>query len=441
MTDTRITTVYPRDAAPGARYVEPQTIGVAVTTRVPASPAATQAAGPELRGGLGQVILATIASTVGFWAWMSIAPLQNIYAQQMGLDQGQISIMLAMPVLVGALGRIVVGAMTDRFGGRRMFTLVLLASVPAVLLVALAGSIGSYPLLLVAGFLLGVAGTIFAVGIPFSSAWFPASQRGLANGIFGMGMIGTAVSAFATPRLAEGIGYLPTHLLIAAVVVVVAIVVWFFLRESPVWQSSHQPLVPKVMGALRLAVTWQMSFLYAIVFGGFVAFSTYLPKYLLTIYPGEVDAVGAGTRTALFAAAAVVARPIGGVLADRFGPKVISLISLAGIVATAYVVGQQPPEGVLTGVVFLLMASAMGLGMGAVFAWVGPSTPPDKVGAVTGVVAAAGGLGGYFPPLVMGATYHADTNSYALGLWLLVLVGAGALVVAGMLRDARASKS
>jgi len=195
------------------------------------------------------------------------------------------------------------------------------------------------------------------------------------------------------------------------------------------------------MGALRLAVTWQMSFLYAIVFGGFVAFSTYLPKYLLTIYPGEVDAVGAGTRTALFAAAAVVARPIGGVLADRFGPKVISLISLAGIVATAYVVGQQPPEGVLTGVVFLLMASAMGLGMGAVFAWVGPSTPPDKVGAVTGVVAAAGGLGGYFPPLVMGATYHADTNSYALGLWLLVLVGAGALVVAGMLRDARASKS
>jgi len=83
----------------------------------------------------------------------------------------------------------------------------------------------------------------------------------------------------------------------------------------------------------------------------------------------------------------------------------------------------------------------MGLGMGAVFAWVGPSTPPDKVGAVTGVVAAAGGLGGYFPPLVMGWTYQADTNSYWLGLWLLVLAGALALVVAGMLRDARAPKA
>ncbi len=397
----------------------------------------TTSAAPELRGGLLQVLLATVASTIGFWAWMVISPLQAVYAADMGLDQGQISLMLATPVLVGALGRIVVGALTDRFGGRRMFAAVLLVSVPAVLLVALAGSIHSFPLLLVAGLLLGISGTIFAAGIPFSSAWFPPARRGFANGIFGMGMIGTAVSAFATPRLAAGIGYLQTHLLIAGVMVAMAVLVWLFMRDSPAWTSSRQPLVPKVMGALRLPVTWQMSFLYAIVFGGFVAFATYLPKYLTTIYPNEVDAVGAGTRTALFAASAVIARPIGGVLADKFGPKIISLISLAGIVSAAYVVGQQPPEGVLTGFVFLLMAAAMGLGMGAVFAWVGPSTPPDKVGAVTGVVAAAGGLGGYFPPLVMGATYHADTNSYALGLWLLVLVGAGALVVAGMLRGTR----
>ena len=403
-----------------------------------ATSTSTQPERTELRGQFGQVLLATLASTVGFWAWMVIAPLQKTYATEMGLDEGQISLMLAMPVLVGALGRILTGAFTDRFGGRRMFTLVLLAAVPPVLLVALAGVLNSFPLLLVAGFLLGIAGTIFAVGIPFSSAWYDAKRRGFANGVFGMGMIGTAVSAFFTPRLAESIGYLPTHLLIAGIMVATAIVVWLFLRDSPLWESSHQPLVPKVMGALRLPITWQMSFLYAIVFGGFVAFSTFLPKYLTTIYPDEVDPIGAGTRTAMFAAAAVVARPIGGVLSDRFGPKIISLISLAGIVALAYIVGQQPPEGIVTGATFLGMAAAMGLGMGAVFAWVGPSTPKDKVGAVTGVVAAAGGLGGYFPPLVMGATYSAETNSYALGLWLLVLVGAFALVVAGMLRDARA---
>jgi len=397
--------------------------------------AAPSPADSDLKGGLGQVILATLASTVGFWAWMAISPLQKSYATEMGLDEGQISLMLATPVLVGALGRIVVGAMTDRFGGRKMFTAVLLISVPAVLLVALAGEIRSFPLLLIAGFYLGVAGTIFAAGIPFSSAWFPPSRRGFANGVFGMGMIGTAISAFFTPRLVESIGYLPTHLVIAGTLAAFAVLSWFFLRDSPVWRPNTDRFVPKVLGALKLAVTWEMAFLYGIVFGGFVAFSNFLPKYLTTIYPDDVDVVGAGTRTALFAAAAVVARPIGGVLADRFGPKVIALISLGGIVSLAYIVGQQPPEGIVTGATFILMAAAMGLGMGAVFAWIGPSTPPEKVGSVSGIVAAAGGLGGYFPPLVMGATYNAENNSYSLGLWLLVFVGAFALVVAGMLRD------
>lgn len=392
---------------------------------------------PELRGQFPQVLLATLASAVGFWAWMLIAPIQKYYSEGMNLSEGQISLMLATPVLVGALGRIVTGALTDRFGARKMFTVVLLASVPAVLLVALAGTIGSFVLLIVAGTLLGIAGTIFAVGVPFSSAWYEPKRRGFANGVFGMGMIGTAVSAFFTPRLLSGFGYFGTHLFIAGLLVAMAALVWFFLRESPAWTPNAQPLVPKVMGALKLPITWQMSFLYGIVFGGFVAFSTFLPKYLTTIYPDQVDPVGAGTRTALFAVAAVIARPIGGVLADKFGPKIIALISLAGIVSLAYIVGQQPAEGILTGTVFILMASAMGLGMGAVFAWIGPSTPPQKVGAVSGVVAAAGGLGGYFPPLAMGATYHAETNSYALGLWLLVLVGTFALVVAGMLRGSR----
>ena len=398
---------------------------------------ADSADGPALKGQFGQVLLATLASTIGFWAWMSIAPLQKTYATELGLNEGQISLMLATPVLVGALGRVVVGALTDRLGGRKMFTLVLLGAAPAVLLVALAGTIKSFPLLVGAGFYLGVAGTIFAVGVPFSSVWYAPSRRGFANGIFGMGMVGTAVSAFATPRLALSIGFFPTHLLIAGAMVVMAILVWFFMRESPAWAPSHQPLVPKIMGALRLAITWQMSFLYAIVFGGFVAFSTYLPKYLTTVYPTEVDPVGAGTRTALFAVAAVIARPIGGVLADRLGPKIVALSSLAGVVILAYIVGLQPAEGIVTGATFLGMAAAMGLGMGAVFAWIGPSTPKDKVGAVSGVVAAAGGLGGYFPPLVMGATYRPETNSYSLGLWLLVVAAALPLVLGGMLNNAR----
>lgn len=308
-----------------------------VTPEVP--PRESEADPADLRGGLLQVLLATLASTVGFWAWMLIAPLQQIYANEMSLSEGQISVMLATPVLVGALGRVVVGALTDRWGGRKMFTVVLLASVPAVLLVAFAGSIGSFALLIVAALCLGVAGTIFAVGVPFSSAWFKPAQRGLANGIFGMGMIGTGIAAFVTPRLAASIGYLTTHFVIAGLLVVTAALVWFFMRESPVWQSSRQPIIPKVAGALKLRVTWEMSFLYAVVFGGFVAFSTFLPKYLTTVYEGDVEPVGAGTRTAFFVLAAVVARPIGGVLADKFGPKIVSLVSLAGIVSLAYIAG------------------------------------------------------------------------------------------------------
>jgi NNP family nitrate/nitrite transporter-like MFS transporter len=422
-------------ARPSRRYRE-RTIGVAVTTKVP-DRAATEHH-PDLRGGLGQVILATLASTAGFWAWMAIAPLQNIYAEKMGLDQGQISLMLATPVLVGSLGRIVVGALTDRFGGRRCSRGPARRRSPPC-------CSWRWPDRSAAS---GCSWSRVSARRrrhdlrrrhAFSSAWFPPARRGFANGIFGMGMIGTAVSAFATPRLAQSIGYLPTHLLIAGVLVVMAALVWFFLRESPAWQSSRQPLVPKVKGALKLAVTWQMSFLYAIVFGGFVAFSTYLPKYLVTIYPDDVDAVGAGTRTALFAAAAVIARPIGGVLADKFGPKIISLVSLAGSSRRRTSSGSSRPRGA-----HRVRVPLDGIRHGPRHGRrvrVGRPVHPARQGRRRhGVVAAAGGLGGYFPPLVMGATYHAETNSYALGLWLLVLVGAAALVVAGMLRDARPAK-
>lgn len=395
---------------------------------------------PDLRGQLGQVILATIASTTGFWAWMSISPLQKTYATAMGLNEGQISIMLATPVLVGSLGRVAVGALTDRFGGRKMFTAILLGAMPAVLLVGLAGNLKLYWLLIAAGFYLGVAGTVFAVGIPFSSAWFEPSQRGLANGIFGMGMVGTAVSAFLTPRLAEWIGYLNTHFLIAGVMVAMAAVVWFTMRESPAWVPSHHPVVPRIVGALKLPLTWQMSFLYAVVFGGFVAFSTFLPKYLTTIYPQQVDQIGAGNRMGSFVIAAVLARPIGGTLADRLGPKPITAVALGAIAALAFVVSLQPSEGIVTGATFLAMAAALGAGQGAVFGWVPRLAPKDQVGSVSGVVAAAGGLGGYFPPLVMGATYSKATNSYALGLWLLVATAALALLLALILKGRKATQ-
>lgn len=407
-----------------------------MSSTAPAAEAATDSA-PELRGQLGQVLLATLASATGFWAWMSIAPMQKTYATSMGLSESQIAMMLATPVIVGSLGRIVVGALTDRMGGRKMFAAILLLAAPAVLLVSVAGQLKNYPLLIASGFYLGVAGTIFAVGIPFSSAWYAASKRGFANGVFGMGMIGTAVAAFVTPRLVKALGYGTAHYIIAGVLVAMAALVWFCMKESPAWEPQVNPIVPRIAAALKLGITWQMCFLYAIVFGGFVAFSTFLPKYLTTVYP-HLDAVSAANRMGSFVIAAVLARPIGGMLADRIGPKIVSLVALAGVAGMAFIASTQPEEGALTGFVFLLMAACLGLGQGSIFGWVPRISPKDKVGAISGTVAAAGGLGGYFPPLVMAATYDAATHSYAKGLWALVATALVGMVLAFILKEKRA---
>ena len=133
------------------------------------------------------LVLATWVSAINFWAWNMIGPLSTTYASDLSLSSTEASMLVATPILVGSLGRIVIGSLTDRFGGRTMFIAVSVASIVPVLAVGAAGTAGSYPLLLVCGFFLGIAGTIFAVGIPFANSWFEASRRGFATGVFGMG--------------------------------------------------------------------------------------------------------------------------------------------------------------------------------------------------------------------------------------------------------------
>jgi NNP family nitrate/nitrite transporter-like MFS transporter len=388
-------------------------------------PAAAPVGADALPGRARNLSLALLAFAITFWAWNIIGPLAVRYADELDLDATQTSLLIATPVLVGSVGRILTGALTDRFGGRLMFTVLTAASAIPVLLVALAGALGSYTLLIVFGFLLGIAGTTFAIGIPFVNAWYPPSKRGFATGLFGAGMGGTALSAFFTPRMVAWFGYTATHVIIAVALLVVAALVWFMMRDSPVWAPNTSPVVPKLAAASRLAVTWQMAFLYAVTFGGFVAFSTYLPTYLKEVY--SYDLADAGARTAGFAIAAVIARPVGGWLSDRIGPARVLCISLGGAAVMAVVIALQPPPELAAGTSFVLMAIALGLGTGAVFTWVAQRAPAERVGSVTGIVGAAGGLGGFFPPLVMGATYNAETHSYAIGLGLLCLTAIVAL--------------
>ena len=375
---------------------------------------------------LRNLLLATWAFAISFWAWNMIAPLGVRYTADLGLSAGQKSLLVAVPVLVGSVGRIPVGALTDRYGGRVMFPVLLVLTAPVVLLVSLAGHRDSYGLLLVFGFFLGLGGTTFAIGIPFVNAWFEPARRGFATGVFGAGMGGTALSAYFTPRFVTWFGYVPTHVIMAVALVATAAIVWTLMRDAPAWQPQHVPFVPKILGAARLAITWEMAFLYAACFGGFVAFSTYLPTYLKDVYSFSLTA--AGTRTAGFAIAAVVCRPLGGIVADRVGPRSVVLVSFAGALVMAIVLALKPGLEWPAGISFVLMAAFMGLGSGAVFTWVAHLAPPDRVGSVTGIVGAAGGLGGFFPPLVMGATYDEVHHSYTLGLVLLAIVTGLALL-------------
>ena len=362
--------------------------------------------------------LATWVSAINFWAWNMIGPLSTTYAGDMKLSSTEASMLVATPILVGSLGRIVVGSLTDRFGGRAMFIAVSLASIGPVLAVGAAGSARSYPLLLVFGFFLGVAGTIFAVGIPFANNWYEAARRGFATGVFGMGMVGTALSAFFTPRFVRWFGLFATHVIVAVALAVTAVVCIVVMRNAPGFTANTDPVLPKLRAAAKLPVTWEMSFLYAVVFGGFVAFANYLPTYIKTIY--GFSPVDAGARTAGFALAAVLARPVGGTLSDRIPPKFVVLASFAGTAVMAFVAVFQPPADLWSAVTFITLALFLGIGTGGVFAWVARRAPARSVGSVTGIVAAAGGLGGYFPPLVMGATYNAADNNYTIGLLLLV---------------------
>ena len=387
------------------------------------------------KGQLFNLLLITFASTVGFWAWTIVGPLAKYYAKpdQMHLNPGTTSLLVAMPIFIGAIGRIPIGGLTDKYGGRIMMSLVLAVSTPLVLLVGVAGSMKSFPLILVFSFLLGIAGTVFAVGIPFSSAWYPPARKGFATGVFGAGMVGTALSAFFTPRLMNLVGYMNTHYIIAALCAVTAIISFLFLRDSPATANREvTPLMPKIIRAFKVKSTWQLCFLYSVVFGGFVAFSNYLPTYLNNIYSFNPE--DAGARAAGFAAAAVIARPFGGILADKFGPKIITLIALGGVSILALVTAFQPDAEHFYGPIFLAMAALLGLGSGSVFGWVGRAADPKNVGAVSGVIAAAGAFGGFFPPLVMGATYDAAHRNYFIGLTLLAVTAAVAFASAFLVK-------
>lgn len=389
-------------------------------TDVQPSPEATDSVH---RGPMLMLFMATLGFAINFWAWALLSPLGPLFREEgtLGeLTESDIALLVAVPVIVGSLGRIVVGALTDKYGGRVMFPAVSAITIVPILFIAFV-AIDSFALLLVGGFFLGIGGTAFAVGVPFVNAWFPPERRGLAVGIFGAGMGGTAISALTTVKLYTNLGVQAPFLITAGLLAAYAIAAWLIMRDAPGRTAPTTSLVQRLNANARLAITWQACILYAVAFGGYVAFSVYLPAYLITAYDVSPDA--AANRMAGFVVVAVLMRPVGGYLSDRFDPVRVLAVGYGVVVVGAAFAATSPILEPLGAIAFLAMAAALGSGSGATFALIARVTEPARVGGVTGLVGAAGGLGGFVPPLLMGYIYG-RTESYAIGLALLSVTAA-----------------
>ncbi|MGH9880875.1 MAG: MFS transporter, partial [Pyrinomonadaceae bacterium] len=280
------------------------------------------------------------------------------------------------------------------------------------------GLSNSYGQLLWLSVFIGIAGTSFAIGVSFTSRWFTNDQQGTALGVFGVGNIGQSVAVFGAPVLALSLGsWRPVFYIFAIVSAVWGISFYMFARDA------DSIVKPKTMRenllVLRRSRTAQvLSLFYFLTFGGFIAISIYLPTLLKDLF--KLSPADAGARTAFFVLLAILMRPVGGMLADRFGgarvlaPVFVSL-ALLGILMGC------PWMPIFT-VGALGAAAALGLGNGAIFKLV-PQHFPKETGTVTGLVGAFGGLGGFFPPLVLGVVRDA-TGAYVLGFVMLAMSAA-----------------
>jgi NNP family nitrate/nitrite transporter-like MFS transporter len=373
------------------------------------------------------LVLATVAFAVAFVGWSLIAPLAKEFQDDLGLSNTRTLMLTAVPVVLGSLLRIPVGVLTDRLGGRVMFPVVLgLSAIPA----AAFGFVDGYPALIVVGFFLGIAGASFAVGVPFVAGWYAKERQGFALGVYGMGNIGTAVAAFSAPAIVEWLGREALGIVAAGLLLVTA-AVFYRMAEDPPRASAPVQYRAVLRAGWKL---WRLALLYFVTFGGFVAMAVFLPKLLRDWF--DLSLTDAGLRAAGFTAVATLARPIGGVLSDRMGAATVLVVVFAGAGIDAGVLAflSADPTIVPVTVACLTLAAFLGGGNGAVFKAV-PQDFPASTGAATGIVGAAGGLGGFFPPIVMGIVKdHFDT--YALGFVGLLVFAAVCLGVALTMRTA-----
>jgi len=360
----------------------------------------------------------TFAFLVCFAVWTIFSVIGIEIQRELGLNDSQFGLLVATPILTGAVSRLFLGMLTEQFGGRPVFTLVMLASASSTWLLASADSFGLY---LLAGLGLGLAGGSFIVGIAYTSEWFDQKRQGTALGVFGAGNIGAAVTNFAAPFLVVAMGWEATARLYAMVLATTAIVFYFITEPDPRIRRRRAeggratPLAEQ-LAPLRKLQVWRFGLYYFFVFGGFVALASWLPRY----YTGKygLGLAAAGALAAAYSLPASGFRVLGGVLSDRFGARTVMYVTFIASLVLLLVLSYPETEYRIAGIdgnielafgmplagftaVTVALGFFMSLGTAAVYKHI-PTYYPQHVGTVGGLVGMIGGLGGFVMPIAFG---------------------------------------
>ncbi len=356
----------------------------------------------------------TLAFTVCFMVWMMFGVIGIPIKKMLSLNATEFGLLTAMPVLTGSLSRIFLGAWTDRFGGRIVLFLIMLSTVIPIWLI---GSSTEYWQFLTLGLFVGLAGGSFSVGTPYVARWFERKQQGMAMGIFGAGNSGAAVNKFAAPAIIAAFGWAAVPHVYAGVMLVMAILFWLFSYSDPAHVVGKSVTLREQLIVLKDPRVWKYCQYYSIVFGGYVALALWMVQY----YVGEygLSMKEAALLAACFSLPGGVLRAVGGWLSDKYGAHNVTwwvlwvswvCLFLLSYPQTDFTIKTVDGESTFhlglniyafTALMFV-MGVAWAFGKASVFKYVGDEFS-HNIGAVSGVVGLAGGLGGFILPIMFGA--------------------------------------